>query len=374
MTSVEPDTPANPRPVHPDGPKDPNFRVFFDADILIGQSESRRRLQQRILFRLFFSHKRIELLTTEFTRIQVAKNRAEKACNDLKFLSNEKAAKLARDLFSVDIPIIERARMYRVAYDSYLQQITDETSDANWRCVEYNAHIISNVFTEYGQRRGFFSDHVKTGQFADAIIFEMLRPEATVATPVIIFSRDKDFSAVYEYDENIRHVKSWGELIDALGIREDIPEADQLLKRTQVFIVEQVHEHLSQIWNDVAEKFRQVQDEPAEIGIKKVEARSTGGIIFENRTTDDGLLWEEFMLTGELQVCFHPPKGMPVFIAPNWSTVEGEATGMPGEPVDVTCDVAFAITGRRARSQNNVDLLEIKFGDGSVGYFVDVEI
>ena len=161
MTSDEPGTPSNSRADFPEGHEKVRVRIFFDADILIGQSDAERELQNRMLFSLFFSSKRIELLTTEITRIQVAKNRAEQACNELRALSSEKFARLASELFSIDLPTMDKGGMHETAYNYYLEKITNETSESNWRCVEYIDDVVQKVFTEYGKKKGFFRDGAK---------------------------------------------------------------------------------------------------------------------------------------------------------------------------------------------------------------------
>lgn len=345
---------TTPHPVSPKGSEDVSTSIFFDADILIGQSKTERELQARKLS-FFCSRKRVELLTTDLTRIQVAKHCAERACNQLKCLSNEKTAKLARDLFSERIPRIDKEHMYQTAYDYYLNEITVATSGRHWRRVAYSDGIVPKVFVEYGKKRGFFRDQAKKGQFIDAIVFEMLRAEATHQTLVIIFSRDKDFSAVDEYDDNIKHLKSWSELIDALGIREDIPQADDLVREYQDSIVEKVHHHLWKVWNDGTEELGYVQDVMPEIEVRRVQARSTGGVILE----------EQFMIIGEMEVAFDLPKDIPIVMAPSWSR---DTITDPRERADATCDVTFAMMGLRAGEKYNVDWLEIEFGGGGIAY------
>ena len=373
MTSDKPRTPSS-RPVYPEHSEHVQARIFFDTDVLYGQSEAQKELQRRKLRFLYFGNKKIELITTEFTRIQVAKNRAEKAYDELKILSNERALKLANDIFSLDIPTIDKKRMYEAAYNHFLEKITEETSGTNWRCVESRDGVVSKVFMEYGNKRGFFRDGAKKGQFADAIVFEMIRPEATRETPLIIFARDKDFSAVDEYDDNIKHVKSWSALIDAIGIREDISQAECLVKKYQPFVVEKVHGHLWEVWNEAMDTRGQVRDVIPEIVVRRVESHAKGGVIFEDSPPGKMALVEHFMIIGEMQVFFDLPRDMPVFLAPYWSTVDGDATSEPRERADARCDVVFTIIGRLAGSQDNVDWLEIEFGDGSVHYFADIEL
>lgn len=367
MTSHERGAPSNPPPVSPEGLEDIKTRIFVDADMLIGQSKAEKEWQQLILFSLSFFRRRVELLTTEITRIQVAKHRAEQACKKLQMLSSEKNAELARELYSVEVPTINKRDMYERAYDHYLKKVTDETS--NWRCVEYRDGIVPKVFTEYGKKRGFFREQAKKNQFADAVIFEMLRAEATHDTPVIIFARDKDFSAVDEYDDNIKHVKSWSALIDVLGIREEIPQSEDVVKKHQDLVAEQVCNYIIESLDEAIERRGQIQEECPDIRVRRIEARPTGGMIFDKRSTDGELIWEQFMIIGEMKV-FFDLLNVPVFMTSHLSMVDSDIVNEPTERADARCDVVVTFIGRRARSQNSVDLLEIEFTDGGCQFCI----
>ena len=180
-------------------------KIFFDANMLIGLAEEELETQQ-IKLNILASHEDVELLTTDVTMIEVAKNRADNTCKKLWPLADKEAQRLARSIFTIDIPAIEKQEMRSIAYDYHRKKIVDAMSTFDWRCLECKDINLLDVFEDYGKKVRFFRDEAKKGQFADAMIFQMLQAEATTETPVIIVSRDKDFKAVPEFSENFIYV------------------------------------------------------------------------------------------------------------------------------------------------------------------------
>ena len=331
-------------------------KVFFDANVIIGRSKDEKKTW-RIKLRFLYAYSDVELLTTDITRVEVAKNRAEKICNKLQPLSNEDVSKLARDIFSMDIQTINKEDMHEKAYDYFLKEITEETSGPHWTCLECKEVDLPGVFMEYGNKRGFFKEGAKKFQFADAIVFELLKEEATDKTPVIIVSRDKDFDVVTEYSGNVKHVKSWAELIDVLGVTENIPEVDDVVEKCESYIVEQALYELIKIWRETIWGQEEIlgQEESQEVRVSNVKISRKSGI-----RSEKGVI-----IFGEMQIFYELPKGTPALIAQYQTRLNSKRGIESSKPTEPVCDILFAIVSEEIESQDIVVWIELEFvGNG----------
>ena len=212
------------------------LRIFVDANVLISMLSGE---QNRGVDRLHVISKasKASLLTSDITRIEVAKNLAEFDCKKIAPMTNPKFRQLANEMLNVRLPAIEMCELYQKAFERHrtcVEDLTDEDLTdlmgiGYWECMKAEEIDLLDIFLQYGKKHGLFSEHTKKHQFADAIVFEQLRCRATDDIPIIIFSRDRDFAKICSETENIDHVDSWDGLLKLLQIDEDVPEVDGLI-------------------------------------------------------------------------------------------------------------------------------------------------
>ena len=131
------------------------------------------------------------------------------------------------------------------------------TSGGNWECLKSDGSALTDVFLQYGEKRGLFSGETKKHQFADAIVFELLKREATAEMPVFIYSRDKDFEGVAIETENFQYANSLGDLFSLCGFLMDrnVPEVERLIVSYRDTIVKSVSKWFDQSMKRSIEMF-----------------------------------------------------------------------------------------------------------------------
>ena len=338
---------------------DKRTKIFVDASMLIGIAEEGIRTEQ-IKLNVLKSHEDFEILTTDVTIIEVARKRADNSCKKLWPLADREVRRLARNIFSHDIPEIEKHEISDAAYDYHRKQIAESISHFRWRCLECNAINLLSVFEDYGKRARFFRDEAKKGQFADAIIFQMLEAEATAETPVIIGSRDKDFRAVCEFSDNFTCVQSWGALFEELGWSESIPELECIVNKYKDLIVSEVLERVH-LWDREWWEYEGMEYKKADV--RGMEIAQLSGISSDNTKC----------IFGEMGIFCDIPQATPKALIKHWKTMKGEAIVNSDYNGASVCDVFFAIVyktwcGTEAKFSHGPGILELEFGDGEFAF------
>ena len=207
-------------------------------------------------------------------------------------------------------------------------------------------------------------------------MFEMLKGESSNETPVIIFSRDRDFDAVNEYSANVQWVKSWAELIESLGITESIPELEDIVCKYRPYIEESVHQRLweeweesvhQRLWEEWEESLweewdkgmsKYIQEEMPEITLRKDEMSGVSGI----KHGDDSMIF------GDMRIFFDLPVGIRTFIPPHWRTFREEVHIESKREADAVCDISFMIILSEQEAGKISVMVEIEYKNGFIHY------
>ena len=75
------------------------------------------------------------------------------------------------NMMNVHLPSVEIPALHLKAYQEYKKAVETETSGENWECLDMDGIQILDIFSQYGEKRGLFSEQTKKYQFADAIVF-----------------------------------------------------------------------------------------------------------------------------------------------------------------------------------------------------------
>lgn len=189
------------------------------------------------------------LLTTDVTRIEVAKNLAEK---DLEIISPiEKKAFRERVKQMLDIPLsnVNMRQLYLQAYQRHMEDIEEKTTGRCWELLTSDGINLPDIFFQYGEKSGLFSGQTKKHQFADAVVFELLKQRALVDFPVFIYSRDNDFEGVSKETENFRYANSLGDLFGlfGFGMERIVPEVQGLIESYRDLVIKSISEMLDRV-------------------------------------------------------------------------------------------------------------------------------
>ena len=226
-----------------DQPPRPELWIFIDANVLISLLSARQSTELDALD-LLASARNARLLTTDITRIEVSKNLAEADCEAVSPLINGRTRERVRQMMKVALPPVDLRTLYLEAYQRHKKAVEITTPGKDWECWDTGGIQVIDIFSQYGEKRGLFSDRTKKHQFADAIVFEQIKRKATSDTPVLIYSRDKDFKATAQETENVDYVDNWTDLLIFLEMHQDIPEVQGFIEENRDFIVRTVAEKL----------------------------------------------------------------------------------------------------------------------------------
>ena len=228
-----------------DQPPRPELWIFVDANVLFSMFSDKKSKKLKFdAFDLLASARNARLLTTDITRIEVAKNLAESDCKLISPIENHRVRERVRKMLKVSLPPVDMPTLYLEAYQGHKKAVEMETSGHNWECLNIGGIQILDVFSQYGEKRGLFFEETKKHQFADAIVFEQIKRKAASDTPVLIFSRDKDFESAARETENVDYADEWMDLLDLLKVHEDIPEVQGFIEEIRDFIVKTIAEKL----------------------------------------------------------------------------------------------------------------------------------
>ena len=224
-----------------DQPPRPELWIFVDANVLLSMLSDKESRALDALD-LLASARNARLLTTDITRIEVAKNLAEADCEAVSPLLNDRTRERVRQMMKVSLPRVELPTLHLEAYQRHKKAVEITTSGENWECLETGGIQILDIFSQYGEKRGLFSHRTKKHQFADAIGFEQIKRKATGDTPVLIYSRDKDFEAPAQETENVDYANNLTDLLNLLGMHQDIPDVYGFIEENKDFVVRTVAE------------------------------------------------------------------------------------------------------------------------------------
>ena len=297
-----------------DQPARPELCIFIDANVLFSTFSAKESKQLDALD-LLASARNAQLLTTDITRIEVAKNLAEADCKVISPIENDRFRELVMNMMNVHLPSVEIPALHLKAYQEYKKAVETETSGENWECLDMDGIQILDIFSQYGEKRGLFSEQTKKYQFADVIVFEQIKRKATSDTPVLIYSRDKDFDAAAQETANVNYVQNWTDLLNLLGMHQDIPDVQGFIKENTNFIVRIVAEKLDHPTSEYPDGIR-----PTTIDyITKVDVEPGASMRYDDR----------ILVSGKVTIFAQLPLEVPLYYAKKWANEDAF------EPLDV---------------------------------------
>ena len=105
--------------------------IFVDANVLIPMFLRKDDTEFEILEVLSEAGK-ARLLTTDVTRIEVAKNLAEKDCEIISPIEKEAFRDRVKKMLDIPLSNIDMRRLYLQAYQRHLEDIEEKTTGRNW--------------------------------------------------------------------------------------------------------------------------------------------------------------------------------------------------------------------------------------------------
>ncbi len=193
-------------------------RVFFDANIVIGWGRPPWGPFETLnaLYRAGL----LDVVTTDVTIIEVAKNLAEKDCRVLKPMGSKQFREAAA-LVGWDPPEFDAAAFRLRQYEHYRNATTGMFRRLGCEVLAVDEARPSTVFADYGAGEGFFASQGKKGQYADAFVFELLKNVARPAYPILVVSKDRDFEGPVNDEPNIGLVTSMQDFYRSVGRKVD---------------------------------------------------------------------------------------------------------------------------------------------------------
>ena len=178
---------------------------------------------------------------------------------------------------------------------------------------------------------GLFSGETKKHQFADAVVFELLKQEATVDLPVFIYSRDNDFEGVANETENFRYANSLGDLFSLFGFGMDrtVHEVQGLIENYSDLIVKSISDMLDRVSESYIEKIGEGFRTKTLDYVRRVDEIPNGSIRFD----DHILVFWKVIITAQL------PTECPITYRSRWVVMDPLTPMNELKLNDVVCEV-----------------------------------
>lgn len=220
-------------------------KVFIDANHLIRFGHGLKGAEAMTL-RELVKVGAIELTTTDLTIREVAKRFAKNDTEKLQEVHKADFRAKVKQYLGLEIPEISRDDLWRKAFDEHFKAISEFFRDLKAPVLRIETVSPMTVLEDYTHSRGLFSTSSKKDQFPDAFIFEALKASVSAASNLLVLSHDGDFQQACASVDHIRHISSFQELLDAIGI-ESAGDADhELIGRFEDEFREPVEEVLKE--------------------------------------------------------------------------------------------------------------------------------
>ena len=312
-----------------DRPLRPRLGIFVDANVLFSIYKGKANYTFELLH-VISVEMNLSLFTSEVTRTEAAKNLAEDKCKRLAPVENQEFRKLAKEMIDIHIPDIDMSNLYQQTYCRCLQEIEADTSGGNWECLGFSNIQFMDIFSQYGQKQGLFTEQTKKHQFADSVVFEQIKRRASTDFPIFIYSGDKDFEKVCRETENIKHAASLPDLFELLGIDDKVPEAEGLIEGHKELLIKDISERL-----DTFCEIHTGELGPTKLGyIRKTHVHQGKSIRFENRIVVPGKVAVIARLSRE---CLS--SNCPWVNNRGWQPVEPPQAMDASDTVDAKCEI-----------------------------------
>ena len=164
------------------------------------------------------------MFTSEVTELQAAKNLAEGDCRLIAPVGDSNFRHIVNEMIGVHLPEVDMSELYRQSFIKRRKAIEAATSGNRWECLEFTGIRFMDIFLQYGEKKGLFTDQVKKDQFADAVVFEQIKRRALADVPIFIYSKDRDFEKIGRDTEHIGYAASLRVLLILLRMNDNVPE------------------------------------------------------------------------------------------------------------------------------------------------------
>lgn len=195
-------------------------KIFLDANVVIRAGKPPGRPVMDSLADLVTSGF-IKVLTTDLTKIEVAKHHANRDLEEVAGLGRDRFRKLVQQAVGVKLPNISPEELRKKIFDRYVANTEKMFKDLAATTLSVDEVKPSTVFESYTHKTGVFGAEAKKDQFPDAFIFERLRSEGQAHDNLIIVSDDRDFAAAVKSADHIRNVRSIADLFEELGLKSE---------------------------------------------------------------------------------------------------------------------------------------------------------
>lgn len=280
--------------------KDNPKKVYIDANIFLQFGNSPRspifgRLRDLVMGGF------IEILTTDLTRREVAKNHAE---NDFKAISQivtPKFRKVIKESLYIEFPEFPTDYLMARLLAKYERSTNAMYESLNSRELIIDDVKPSAVFDLYAKSTGIFNSKNKKNQFPDAFILECIKSEASENAPVVIVSNDKDFREPVENEPYIEFCASVHDMTKLLGFEGIQPDVEKFLENNIHNLIDEVESWLSEcnLNYDVQE---------SEISnIRVFNLKILEPVSFRDSTVPDGTVLLVGRLQGEAEIAVTHP-------------------------------------------------------------------
>ena len=308
----------------------PRFSIFVDANILIPMFAKRDGADLEIL-NVLSEVGKARLLTADITRIEVAKNLAEKDCEIIGPIGGVKFRERMKKMLNIPLPKVDMRELFLQAYGRHTENVECKTSGDRWDCLKSDEVVLSGIFLQYGEKRGVFSEETKKQQFADAVVFELLKNEAADDMPVFIYSRDKDFEKVARETDNFEYASSLSDLLKLLRLEmdDDVHEAEGLIEGYKDDIVKWISETFDRVSEHYIEVIGRGYQTKTLDYIRRVDVESYGSIRCEDHV----------LVSGKITLRARLPPECPVTYMHRWEADEVINAKEWRETADVICEV-----------------------------------
>ena len=211
-------------------------KVFFDANVVI---QAGKPPGGPLISRVadLANAGLIKVLTTDLTLAEVAKKHTENDYEVIKEVGRPHFRKIMSEHLGISLPDIHKAELRASISKKYAELVSAMFTYLKAKTLVIDDIKPSKVFAAYTEKSGFFTGEGKRDQFPDAFIFECLKAEASVKSPVIIVSNDGDFNVPAKSVEHISLLKTIPDLFQSLGLQVEAPEIEEFLEENEEELV-----------------------------------------------------------------------------------------------------------------------------------------
>ena len=203
-------------------------QVFLDANIVVRFGTSPHGLEYSRLVALIEAGE-VTLVTTDLTAMEIAKRHTKNEYPVVKEIGTSKYRDAVKRVFNVALPETTKSEIYKRVFQINLAKVKNMFHSLSATVLSIDDVNPIDVFKDYAQQDGFFSESGKKDQFPDAFIFASLMKCLENNIPLIVVSDDGDLNKPCESYEHVTKVDSLPGLFAELGYEIDKLDVDEYL-------------------------------------------------------------------------------------------------------------------------------------------------